>query len=342
MEELAKIRAERYKLHLQKKSEELSNLREKQVEIKFQKFQHKCKSNIFSKWRFIHFNPWIKEVKIIIRFLRWVRFWNKSPISYEISPIPIETDEEINRSIQKEYNESLMRDRARESINITYWANKYIPNLSPSYMIHSYINRHISVNEFIDSFSHWKQHKTLLFWIKVHLHSITAKVPIWVGINRDSILDLSRNTIILLVEQMKLYEKHQCPHCDNMVELSDLVNFNDYMICISCNFLSRQNSNDFMSDCFICSNLKIVRLYENVPVCEDCARRQNIYEDNPEEKAQCPGCNQYFKISEMLIHEEGMHFCKECGPMIGLNIEEPQVEVIDNPIEDWDQSSDSE
>ena len=322
MESLRDILEARHRVHKERELEKFRLERKQKSEIRLREIEtsniHKVKYSYFNLWKSYFKNPWDSYVKIIVRFLRYVRFWRKSPNSGVVRQVVFsDNDEDIIQENLLRYEQSRLIDQAREVVPIIFWANTCL-DLRDDFVLEDYINRSITVEKFKLDFSDWKSHKTLLFWVKVHSNALSIKIPSWVRLNNQQIIELSQNFINELSSQIIRYEKHCCPQCDSMFLLEDMVDIGDFYICIGCNTMRAMDTDQPYGECFSCNRLGIVKLYDGIPVCEICARRDGFYVVSEDEMQRCPGCNNNFRINEMFIHSEGMHFCKNCAPLAGI------------------------
>lgn len=333
MEDLARIREQRYKEHIAKLAEEERIIKKQKIKetIKERSFLYlrRLKKKYFVILKDFCLNPWDPHIEKIAN--SWFKWRAKNKItgnSVQTTQEAIffgEDDDEIRKEILMNYEEGLKKDRETESIKLlplVFWANTCLPELSQDQMLQAYFNKIISVRELKEKFSHCPQINLYLFWIKVHLSTITRKVPSWVRMSRDNVLEISQTEILNLNPIIMSFESRQCPHCNSRVKTSEMVDFDEYQICMMCNsLLMVPESMDNLGQCFVCSNYSEVKLYESIPVCETCARRQGIFQTNPEDRINCPGCGLSYLIEEMIIHPEGMYFCKDCGNIVGMNDE---------------------
>lgn len=324
MEELSRIREERYRNHLAQKRAIEKLERKQKLESIYQDVTLRrisvLRLKYFGNWVDDYRNPWRVYVRRIVRFLRYVRFWGKSPVIGRNIVIPMESDDEINREIRRDYEESLRRDKAREMIPLIFWLNTRCPLLNDNFTLQDYISRYISVGDFRVVYERWIGSRNLLFWVRVHVNVLVG-LPNWVGLSRDYVLKLSMDNIREILPEMNFYERHQCPHCDSMVELLDMVDYNDYKICLCCSALVQRNPGDIYSECLLCSSVGVVRIYNDVPVCELCARQQGIYNELDEEMVVCPGCSRNYVVGQMVRRDSGILFCRDCVAIVEQDFE---------------------
>lgn len=322
MDSLQEILASRYRASVAREQETQRLLKrqkcEERIKLVDEKNRNLLLSFYFQQLKKNYFSPWLKDVRTIIRFLRWVHFWGKSK---SVSNTPQMTypgsDEEIQENTRREYRESLLMDQAKETVPITFWVNRYCQPLSNDISLIDYIGRNQSVSEFSQSVSEWPSLGRLLFWIRVHSNA-ENRFPRWLPSN---IQEIALSHIITLANEIRHFEKHMCPHCDGMFAMSDLVDFGDYKICYLCNTMvgrefTRNDEN--YGECVICFKFANVRLYDDLTVCENCARREGIFRDALDETVSCPGCGQTASLSSMHEHEDGIYFCSICAHIAGI------------------------
>lgn len=340
MDSLRDILAARYNAAKDEENEAIRLAKKQKLENRLKEFEmnysKKFIKNFFLLWNDVFMFPWKKQVKIIIRFLKYVHFWKKSPRSGEIIVPQIfdsDDDSEILLNTRHEYEESLKRDIARESIPLTFWINTKCPPINPEFSLIQYINKDINVSNFLNVFNNWPKRFDLIFWIRVHQNS-QFSIPVWTRSTSEYMIELANSKISELASQIISYEKHQCPHCDGMFDLNDLTDFNDYKICIFCNSMQQRHeslSDENQGECSVCNQYAEIRFYDEIPVCEICARRINIYVVSENEKQKCPGCNIKYPVNQMFIHPEGLHFCRNCALLVGINIVVPNNIIRDEP-----------
>jgi len=313
MESLQEILAAKHRAAMARERDILRLEKRKRSEETLKELEEKnrlvCLRNTLSQWKDLYFFPWKKQAKIISRFIHWIHFWKKSPKSGEISfQCNGDSDEEIQENTRRQYQLSLERDQAIENIPIVYWVNTRGLVLDENMTLEEYIGRFITISNFNSLMQEWKSLPRFLYWIKVHQNAKNG-YPNWIGRN---VLDIAFGHIENLSLEIPRYEKYQCPHCDGMFSLSDLVDFQDYKICFICQTTTNIiNQFEPMGECMICNNLANVREYDSLNICEICARREGIYEVSSTERVSCPGCNGRYALEDM-IERSGIHLCQLC------------------------------
>jgi len=327
MESLHELLAAKYESARKRDLEAQKAIKKQKLEIRLKELDSKNNSfyltNFFNLWKESFLYPWNKHIKIIVRFLRYVRFWGKSrPLYVPTLSSELQSDQEIIAHNLREYNESLQRDSAREMIPIIFWANTCCKIIPDDYILDKYVQRMISVKDFVYEMRDWPSLNTFLFWVKIHQNG-NIKIPRWVGYQKKDLMMLAFSKIYNLGEEIIRYQKHQCPNCDGMFYYQDLVDKDGIKICFICN--SREYSN--MTTCCICSQLAETKEYDGIPLCESCARQNNVYQIEESNRTECTACRNLFVTDGMVLHPDGFYFCNECAFLAGIEMKNNEDDV---------------